>query len=184
MDPVVTLDDHDRELMALLQEDSRASYQALATATGMSPATVRRRVERLISTGAVFLVAVPNWPRLGLNLIAFVGISVELSRLKHVASEISKMDEFFWVAMTTGDYDLLAEIVLPTNSDVAEFVTERIAPIEGIRSFRLLFTPRFFKSWSDYRLPKLNGEPGMRTMDPVTDNAAFANRVTDGTSGR
>jgi DNA-binding Lrp family transcriptional regulator len=157
MDSIVELDDHDRELIGLLQEDARANYQSLANATGLSPATVRRRVERLISSGAVRLVAVPYWPRLGFNLIAFAGISVELSRLKHVASEISKMDEFYWIAMTTGDYDLLAEIVLPTNRDVAEFVTERIAPIEGIRSFRLLFTPRFFKSWSDYRVPKLNG---------------------------
>jgi Lrp/AsnC family transcriptional regulator for asnA, asnC and gidA len=160
MDSIVELDDHDRELVALLQEDARASYQALANATRLSPATVRRRVERLISTGAVRLVAVPYWPKLGFNLVAFVGISVELSRLKHVASEISKMNEFYWVAMTTGDYDLLAEIVLPANRDLAEFVTERIAPIEGIRSFRLLITPRFFKSWSDYRLPKLNGATG------------------------
>jgi Lrp/AsnC family transcriptional regulator for asnA, asnC and gidA len=158
MDSIVELDDHDRELIGLLQEDARANYQALAKSTGLSPATVRRRVERLISSGAVRLVAVPYWPRLGFNLIAFVGISVELSRLKQVASEISKMDEFYWIAMTTGDYDLLAEIVLPTNRDVAEFVTERIAPIEGIRSFRLLFTPRFFKAWSDYRIPKLNGQ--------------------------
>ena len=158
MDLIATLDDYDRALIALLQEDARASYQALAKATGLSPATVRRRVERLINSGAVRLVAVPNWPRLGFHLTAFLGISVTLSRLTQVVSEISKMDEFYWIAMTTGDYDLLAEIVLPTNRDYAEFVTERIAPIQGIRSVRLLFSPRLFKSWSDYRIPKVNSK--------------------------
>lgn len=153
MDPVVLLDDHDRELVGLLQEDARASYQSLANKTGLSPATVRRRVERLVSSGAVKLVAIPYWSRLGYNLVAFVGITVELTHLHRVATELAQMHEFYWVAMTTGDYDLLGEIVLPANRNLADFVTERIAPIEGIRSFRVLITPRFYKLWADYRLP-------------------------------
>jgi Lrp/AsnC family transcriptional regulator for asnA, asnC and gidA len=169
MDSIVQLDDHDRELVGLLQEDARANYQTLATRTGLSPATVRRRVERLISTGAVQLVAVPYWSRLGFNLVAFVGITVELSRLKQVATEMAKMDEFYWIAMTTGDYDLLGEIVLPANRDLAEFVTEKLAPIEGIRSFRVLITPRFFKVWGDYRLPRLNGEAAATADSEPTD---------------
>ena len=156
MDSIVQLDDYDRELVGLLQEDARASYQSLASRTGLSPATVRRRVERLLASGAVHLVAIPYWSRLGMSLVAFVGITVELSRLKDIATEMAKMDEFYWIAMTTGDYDLLAEIVLPANWDLADFVTEKIAPLEGIHSFRVLMTPRFFKVWADYRLPKLN----------------------------
>src|SRR3954453_23509966 len=61
------LDEVDRELMSALGVDGRASYAALAEATGISQPTARRRVERLISSGAVLLrteVAAPlaGWP--------------------------------------------------------------------------------------------------------------------------
>lgn len=158
MDSIIKLDRYDRELIALLQVDARASYREMATTTGLSPATVRRRVERLLSSGAVDIIAIPMWSRIGFQLVAFVGITVELSHLNAVATEISTMKEFYWVAMTTGDYDLLAEIVLPTNRDAADFVTERMSQIKGIRSFRLLITLRFYKVWSDYRLPPIGDE--------------------------
>ncbi len=99
-------------------------------------------------------MTVPGWPELGYTMIAFVGISVELTRLKEVSAKLASMDEFYWLAMTTGDYDLLGQIVLSTNNDVAEFVSERVAPIEGIRNFRILVAPTFYKPSWDYRLPE------------------------------
>lgn len=149
----VKLDEHDRALIGLLQNDGRASYQEMAGATGLSAATVRRRVEHLLDSNLITVSAVPNWARLGLNFTAFVGITVELARLEHVARELSKMDEFYWIAMTTGDYDLLAEVFFPSDAEVAAFVTERIAPIEGIRSFRLSVSLQIFKSWSEFKIP-------------------------------
>lgn len=153
---IVKLDAYDRELIKLLQADGRASYQDMAAATGLSPATVRRRVEQLLESKLITVSAVPNWGLLGLNFSAFVGISVELSRLEHVARELSKMDEFYWIAMTTGDYDLLAEVFFPSDAEVAAFVTERIAPIEGIRSFRLSVSLQIFKSWSEFKIPEIH----------------------------
>jgi Lrp/AsnC family transcriptional regulator for asnA, asnC and gidA len=151
----VKLDEYDRELIRLLQKDGRASYQEMADATGLSPATVRRRVDQLIDAKLITISAVPNWSRLGLNFSAFVGISVDLSRLEHVARELSKMDEFYWIAMTTGDYDLLAEVFFPSDAEVATFVTDRIAHIEGIRSFRLFVSLQIFKSWSEFKIPTI-----------------------------
>lgn len=149
----VRIDEHDHALIRLLQKDGRASYQEMAEATGLSPATVRRRVEQLIDSKLITISAVPNWSRLGLNFSAFVGITVELTRLEHVARELSKMDEFYWIAMTTGDYDLLGEVFFPSDAEVAAFVTERIAHIEGIRSFKLSVSLQIFKSWSEFKVP-------------------------------
>lgn len=61
------LDAVDRQLLVALGADGRASYAALAAATGTSQPTARRRVERLLSSGAVLLrteVAAPlaGWP--------------------------------------------------------------------------------------------------------------------------
>lgn len=153
MDSVITLDEHDRVLITALQANVRASYQELALLTGLSASTVRRRIDRLVASGALKLVAVPSWPQLGLRLTALIAISVDLHRLRGVGDELAKMDEIVFVAIATGAYDLIAEVVLPTNEDFVRFVTQRIAPIEGIRDLQTFMVPEFIKSFEQYRLP-------------------------------
>lgn len=153
MDQPSSLDEQDRMLMHLLQEDARASLQRLAEATGMSPSTVRRRIERLLETETIRLVAVPTWTKLGLYFSAFVALSVELPRLRAVGNELAAMDEICFVALMTGSYDLFAQVVLPLNADFVRFVTQRIAAISGIQDIQTFMVPEFIKSFHEYKLP-------------------------------
>lgn len=146
------LDEYDRRLIGLLQENARASYQELAAATGLSASTVRRRVERLQSAGVLKLVAVPDWTKLGIYFTAFLAISVDLPALQNVGRELAKMDEVCFVCMVTGAYDLFAQIVLPFNEDFVRFVTQRVAPIAGVRDIDTFMIPAFIKSFEQYRL--------------------------------
>jgi DNA-binding Lrp family transcriptional regulator len=148
-----TLDEQDRVLINLLQANARATYQELACATGMSPSTVRRRVERLLDTGALKLVAVPDWAKLGIFFGAFLAISVDLPHLRNVGNELARMDEICFVAIATGSYDLFAQVVLPMNGDFVRFVTQRVAPITGIRDIETFMIPEYIKSFEEYRLP-------------------------------
>jgi Lrp/AsnC family transcriptional regulator for asnA, asnC and gidA len=150
---VTPLDELDRMLIASLQANARESYEDLARKLSVSASTVRRRVERLLSSGTLKLVAVPSWPKLGMNLVAFIALSVELPRLRRVAAELAKMDEICWVAFVTGAYDLFAQVVLPANEDFIRFVTHRVAPIDGIRDLQTFMVPEFVKSFEEYRLP-------------------------------
>ncbi|RIK43536.1 MAG: hypothetical protein DCC58_09515 [Chloroflexi bacterium] len=147
------LDENDRLLIGLLQANARASYQELAEASGLSASTARRRVERLLDSGVLRLVAVPNWPKFGISFTAFLAISVDLPRLRSVGLELAAMDEVCFVCMVTGDYDLFAQIILPTNADFVRFVTQRVAPIVGIRDIQTYMIPAFIKSFEQYRLP-------------------------------
>lgn len=153
MEPSIQLDEQDRRLIAHLQADARASYQELAEQVGVSPSTARRRVERLLASNVLKLVAVPSWLRLGFNLIAFIGISVDLACLRSVGAELRAMDEVCFVAITAGGYDLFAQVVLPTNEDLVRFVTHRLAPIPGVRNLQTFMVPAFVKSFEEYRLP-------------------------------
>jgi Lrp/AsnC family transcriptional regulator, regulator for asnA, asnC and gidA len=152
-DSTIQLDEQDRMLIALLQKQARTSYHELAQAVGISPSTARRRVERLVHAKALKLIAVPGWNKLGFNLIAFIGLSVDLRRLREVGDELAMMDEVTWIAMTAGIYDLFAQIVLPTNEDLTYFITERIASIDGIQDIQTIMVPRFTKTIEEYRLP-------------------------------
>lgn len=140
-------------LIALLQTQARTSYHELAKAVGVSPSTARRRVERLVNAKALKLIAVPGWTKLGFQLIALIGLSVDLRRLREVGDELAMMDEVTWIAMTAGIYDLFAQIVLPRNEDLTYFITERIASIEGIQNIQTIMVPKFTKTIEEYRLP-------------------------------
>lgn len=150
----IALDELDRALIALLQEDARSSYHELATSLGVSPSTARRRTERLIDADVIKAVVVPNWSKLGYTFVALVGISVSLPKLREVGRGLIEMDEVTWVAMTTGAFDLFAQIVLPRNEDITRFITERIAPIDGIRNMETLMVPEWVKSFEEYRLSR------------------------------
>lgn len=168
------LDEPDRILINLLQVNVRASYQELADAIGMSVSTVRRRVERLLETGALKLVAVPDWPKLGITFGAFLAISVDLPRLRSVGNELAKMEETCWVAITTGSYDMFAQVMLPTNGDFVRFVTQRVAPIEGIRNIQTFMIPEYVKSFEEYRLPTT---PNPLYMRGGNGNYAFSEEL-------
>ena len=47
------MDEIDNKIIAELRRDARMSYSALAATTGLSRVTVRARVERLVSSGAI-----------------------------------------------------------------------------------------------------------------------------------
>jgi DNA-binding Lrp family transcriptional regulator len=177
VESVETLDEHDRILIGLLQANARASYQELADATGLSASTVRRRVERLLETRMLKLVAIPNWEKLGLSFGAFLMISVDLPRLRDVANELAKMEEICFVAIATGSYDLFAQVVLPMNRDFVRFITQRVAPIEGIRNIQTSMIPEYVKSFEQFRLPT--------TPDPLyvrggNGNYAFSEELAAG----
>jgi Lrp/AsnC family transcriptional regulator for asnA, asnC and gidA len=162
VETITSLDDYDRQIIRVLQHDARASYQELAAAAGISPSTARRRLERLTETEALRFVAAPNWQKLGLFFIAFVAIKVDPQRLRSVAHELAAMDEICWLAIATGQADIFGQLVLPRNQDFVRFVTQRIAPISGIRDIQTSMIPEFIKTIEEYRLPLIPDRLYMR----------------------
>ena len=71
------LDDTDRAIIEQLQQDGRLSYTGLAAATQLSDATVRQRIQRLMETGAMRVVAVTDPLMLGRGRMAMIGVRAE-----------------------------------------------------------------------------------------------------------
>ena len=67
------LDDANRAIIEQLQADGRRSYAAIATAVGLSEAAVRQRVQRLLDSGVMQIVAVTDPLQLGFTRQAMVG---------------------------------------------------------------------------------------------------------------
>jgi len=75
LDRIMKLDDRDRRILTLLQEDSRISNADLAEAVGMSSSALWRRVRALEEEGIIERYgAVVNAPAVGLGFQALVHV--------------------------------------------------------------------------------------------------------------
>ncbi len=125
------LDDVAKAIIEQLQQDGRRSYAAIGKEVGLSEAAVRQRVQRLIESGVMQVVAVTDPLQLGFARQAMVGIEVS-GALEPVADALSDMDEVDYVVITAGTFDLLVEVVCESDEHLLALISEKIRRIQGV----------------------------------------------------
>jgi Lrp/AsnC family transcriptional regulator, regulator for asnA, asnC and gidA len=126
------IDQHNRDIISILQRDGRRSFTAIARQVGISEAAVRARVQKLTDDGLIRVVAVTDPLRLGFDVMALVGVQAN-SDLSRVADEVSGWEETSYVVLAAGSYDLLVEVVCEDNAHLLR-VVERLRGVEGVKS--------------------------------------------------
>jgi Lrp/AsnC family transcriptional regulator for asnA, asnC and gidA len=125
------LDNTGKRIIELLQGDGRLSYSAIAKDVGLSEAAVRHRVQKLIDGGVIQIVAVTDAMQMGFARQAMVGIKIT-GDVQKVAAALGEMDELDYIVITTGRFDLLAELVAESDDELLDIVSRRIATIDGV----------------------------------------------------
>ena len=126
-----TLDPIDAELIRHLQQDGRRPYTQLAREVGLSEAAVRQRVQRLLETNTMQIVAVTDPLQLGLHRQAMVLIKVE-GDVREVAERLASFEEVDYLVMTAGSVDLLAEVVVSDDEALLDLLNDRIRSVPGV----------------------------------------------------
>ena len=134
-DPV-RLDDVDRRLLRILQADGRASYAAMAGEVGLSAPAVRLRVQRLVDDGVLDVVGVTDPIALGFPVMAMVAVSAG-GDVRMVADRIGSIENVIYLVLTSGEHDLLVEVVCRTPEELLEVVNDRIRAVPGVASTRV-----------------------------------------------
>jgi Lrp/AsnC family transcriptional regulator for asnA, asnC and gidA len=124
-------DEVSRSIIAQLQEDGRRPYAAIGKAIGLSEAAVRQRVQRLIDSGVMQVVAVTDPMQVGLARQAMVAISVT-GNVEEVADQLAKIDEVDYIVVTAGSFDILAEVVVADDDQLLELINGRIRALPGV----------------------------------------------------
>jgi Lrp/AsnC family transcriptional regulator for asnA, asnC and gidA len=142
------LDDTDRKLISHLQEDGRMSFVKLATLMGVTEGTIRRKYKKLVKEGALKITAISNPYAIGFDAPAFIGINVERRLLENVAEKLSKMPEVQFVAVTTGTYEIIIQVISFSNKNLYDLIM-KIGEIEGIQNTHTFLMLNIHKhSWS------------------------------------
>ena len=129
----VPLDDLSKAIIEQLQEDGRRPYVTIGKAVGLSEAAVRQRVQRLIDSGVMQIVAVTDPLQVGFPRAAMIGIKIE-GDVETVADELATMTEVDYLVICAGGYDILAEVVCEDDEHLLEVVNRRIRALPGVRN--------------------------------------------------
>jgi Lrp/AsnC family transcriptional regulator for asnA, asnC and gidA len=129
----VVLDEIDKAIIRELQSDGRMPYTQLAPMVGLSQAATRQRVQRLLESGVMQIVAVTDPLKLGFKVQAIVGMCAD-GDLRALATAIAAMPEVDYLVTTAGRFDLLMEVICEDVEELERLLNDRLRRLPGVRS--------------------------------------------------
>jgi DNA-binding Lrp family transcriptional regulator len=131
---MIAMDDLDYKMISLLRSDARRPVASVAAELGVSRATIRSRIDRLIENGVIrgFTIAVHD--QATRNLVrAVMMIEVEGKAAGKVAKRLHGYPEIRRLHSTNGHWDFVAELVTSSLGEFEELLN-RIRLVDGIKS--------------------------------------------------
>ncbi|HQZ35293.1 MAG TPA: Lrp/AsnC family transcriptional regulator [Ilumatobacteraceae bacterium] len=126
------LDETDRAIIEVLQRDGRVPYTRLGAAVGLSEAAARQRVQRLIDSGVMQVVAVTNPLSHGKRRMAMIGVRAE-GPTDDIAKTLQAMRDIDYLVVSAGSFDLMVEVVVANDGELLD-LTNRIRSVSGVKS--------------------------------------------------
>ena len=146
------LDDVDRRIIELLQRDGRLPYAQLGPAVGLSQAAARQRVQRLIDSKVIQIVAVTDPRVLGFTRQAMIGLKIE-GDTRRVANAVAALPEVEYVVLTAGALDMLVEVVVEDDEQLLYVLNDKIRAIDGVQTTETYIYLRVHKETYEWGRP-------------------------------
>ncbi len=143
----MNLDDIDRKILRILQQDARISYLDLANRVNLSQTPCRRRVQRLGKAGYIRGSTVILDPDLlGINLTSYIAVTMERhtnEQFEKFESQVVKFPEVVGCSVVTGrSEDYLLKVVARNMKHYEEFLLERLSRVPGVVNLHSSFELR------------------------------------------
>jgi Lrp/AsnC family leucine-responsive transcriptional regulator len=136
------LDDTDRQLLMLLQDDDRQPLAALSEKIGVAVSTINDRIKRLIRSGMISGFHARVAPEaVGLDLLAFIMVSWSNPKVEAIFLEkVKACPDVLECHHVTGVWNHLLKVRVGTTRDLERFLTETIKAVDGVERTETLIT--------------------------------------------
>ncbi|KON30643.1 hypothetical protein AC482_03335 [miscellaneous Crenarchaeota group-15 archaeon DG-45] len=128
----MSIDTLDLNILRVLNKDARRPYKAIAEEIGVSDATVRNRVRKMLGDGIIkqFNV-VMDYHKLGRIIKAFIGLRVQPPRLRDIVDHLNANPDVQVLYRTSGDVDLFVEVIFKDMEELNGFLETEL-DLDGI----------------------------------------------------
>jgi DNA-binding Lrp family transcriptional regulator len=162
------MDDVDRRIAVALQGNGRASWQQVARVVGSSESTVARRAHRMFEAGLLRVAAISDPVRCGFGYPVLVQLRCEVGEVMRVAHALADRSDVRFVALVTGSFDIVMELIVPSRRYLAEVLVEELPKVDGIEDTTTETVLRNFKMSYDWSRELLGADCG-QLEEPVVD---------------
>ncbi|WP_299529772.1 Lrp/AsnC family transcriptional regulator [uncultured Streptomyces sp.] len=137
--PPRPLDAVDREILALLRANGRASIRSVAEQVHVSRANAYARINRLVEDGVIrgFSARIDH-ERAGQGASAYITLKIVQNSWRTVREELEALPGATHIALVSGDFDVLLLVHTEDNRALRELVLTRIQAIPEVLSTRTL----------------------------------------------
>lgn len=159
----------DRGIIDLLCENGRRSNVDMARELSVSEGTVRKRVDRLVSSGALRIIGVVDPAAAGYDTRVVIFLTVEPTHVEQACRLLCDAPETVHVYWVTGEHDFVVDAVFGSDRHLMSFLTERLSSIPGIVNSKTAHVLSLQKCSYDWSLPR----PSALTVLIVDDDPDF-----------
>ena len=127
------MDNIDKKILHLLQNDDKIQYQKIGEKLNIGPSTVHYRIKKLINSGIIKnFSAIVDPEKVGYTTTAVVGLNVEPLKMDEIAKQLTSYDEVQVVTTSSGDHDIIVQIIARDGKHLWRFINENIKTINGV----------------------------------------------------
>jgi DNA-binding Lrp family transcriptional regulator len=135
----------DEPLLNALELDGRTTFSDLATETGWSQSTVRRRIADLRASGVLYFDVDFHHSLLDLTARGMVWLTVNPAQLGAAGAAMARHPETAYVAAMTGTANLYASVLSPSTEALYTYLTTSIAQLPGLSEVETILVMRTVK---------------------------------------
>ncbi len=148
------IDDTDRQILQILQENSRTSNAEIARRVGMAPSAIFERIRKLEEKGVIRGYGVKLDPRaVGFGLLSFVHMrSSDGFWGSDVAKKLAAIPEVLEVHYVTGEDCFFVKMRAPQAEDLGRLLRDQFGEIESLQSTRTTIVLETAKESADLPL--------------------------------
>ncbi len=139
-----------KEILKILESDAQITTQKISTMTGVSKDEVAKAIKQAEKDRTILKYkTVINWDKVEDEQV-WALIEVKLTPQKDVgfdsiAERIYRFTQTRTVYLISGTYDLIVLVVCKTSHEIADFVSQKLAPIEGVQETVTQFLLKRYK---------------------------------------
>jgi DNA-binding Lrp family transcriptional regulator len=128
------LDFMDKRIVAELNLDGRRRFQSLGDQLGVSESQVRRRVNRMVTSGTLRIMAMANPRSLGYGSLAWLALNVAGDEeVRVVAKRLAEIPGVIYIIITSGRFDLFVDVVARDHDDLLRLLDEEVRAVTGVQ---------------------------------------------------
>ena len=149
------IDDIDRKILSILQDDARISNAAIARWLEMAPSAILERIRKLETRGLIAGYEARLNPKpLDAGLLAFVFVRAdERIGSDDAGRKLAEMPEVQEVHHVAGEDCYLVKVRIADTEALGELLRQRFSAIESIRSTRTTIVLATIKETAQIPLP-------------------------------